>query len=142
MTRVDFYLLSTADPQERLRVACRLVEKAYHQSHQIFVHCSEPATATMFDEMLWNLRETAFIPHGNLHSDDADQTSPILIGGTPPEHSHDLLINLDRKICEDFGRFTRVLELVCQGDEEWVEIGRNNYRHYKNIGYPLHTHNL
>lgn len=142
MTRIDFYLLKSGDPQVRLQVACRLVEKAYHQQHQIFIHCSDAAIAAQLDEMLWNLRETAFIPHGNLHVDGADNASPILIGTQPPEHSNDLMINLDREIPEHFGRYTRVLELVCQGDEEWVEIGRANYRAYRDIGYPIHTHNI
>ncbi len=142
MTRIDFYLLKSGDPQVRLQVACRLVEKAYHQQHQIFIHCSDAAIAAQLDEMLWNLRETAFIPHGNLHVDGADNASPILIGTKPPEHSNDLMINLDREIPEHFGRYTRVLELVCQGDQEWVEIGRANYRAYRDIGYPIHTHNI
>jgi DNA polymerase-3 subunit chi len=142
MTRIDFYLINSDDPQARLRIACRLVEKAYHQNHQIFIHCSDPTTAAEFDDMLWNLRETAFIPHANLHIDSADNKSPILIGVEPPEHSHDLMINLDKTVAADFGRYTRVLELVCQGDPEWVQIGRDNYKHYRKIGYPLHTHNI
>lgn len=142
MTRIDFYLLKTADPQERLRVACRLIEKAYQQSHNVFVNCSDSLVAQQLDDMLWNFRESAFLPHANLHSDSTDIDAPILIGAEPPDACHDLIINLDTHVPKVFERFTRLLELVCQGDEAWVEIGRNNYRHYKQIGYPIHTHKL
>ncbi|MEY3017250.1 MAG: hypothetical protein RL336_385 [Pseudomonadota bacterium] len=142
MTRIDFYLLKTGDPQERLRVACRLIEKAYQQSHNVFINCSDSSVAQQLDDMLWNIRETAFLPHTNLHNEDIDSNAAIVIGAHPPEACHDLIINIDKTVPKVFERFTRLLELVCQGDEAWVDIGRNNYRHYKQIGYPIHTHNL
>ncbi|MBH8834849.1 DNA polymerase III subunit chi, partial [Pseudomonas aeruginosa] len=39
MTRVDFYVIPSADPSARLQVACRLAEKAWRL---FLIHNSEP----------------------------------------------------------------------------------------------------
>jgi len=140
MTDVDFYILDSSDAQARLTLACRLVEKAYNQGHQVFVHCKNEHLANEFDQLLWNFRDSAFIPHTNLHQQQDDKVQ-VLIGAEPPHHSHDLMINIDKSVPDYVGRFSRVLEIVCQ-HPEWVDAGRDNFRHYRNVGYPLKHHKL
>ncbi|MCR3873061.1 DNA polymerase III subunit chi, partial [Pseudomonas aeruginosa] len=43
MTRVDFYVIPSADPWARLQVACRLAEKAWRQGMQVYLHCADEA---------------------------------------------------------------------------------------------------
>ncbi len=140
MTNVDFYILDSADDQARLHLACRLVEKAYDQGHQVFVHCANQDLAEQFDTLLWNFKDSAFIPHSNLHQQQ-DANVQVLIGAEPPHHSHDLMINIDKTVPGFVGRFSRVLEVVCQ-HPDWVDAGRNNFRHYRDVGYPLKHHKL
>lgn len=140
MTQVDFYILDSQDDQARLFLACRLVEKAFNQGHQIFVHCEDSSLAAHFDQLLWNFRDSAFVPHCNLHVKEDDR-APVLIGALPPHHSHDVMINIDRVVPEYVGRFSRVLEVVCQ-HPEWVEAGRKNFKYYKDVGYPMKHHKL
>ena len=36
MTRIDFYLLSSDQPDTRLAYACRLAHKAWHKGHKVY----------------------------------------------------------------------------------------------------------
>ena len=48
MTKVDFYILPSADPAARLDFACKLTDKAWRMGHRIYLHCSdaEPVSYT------------------------------------------------------------------------------------------------
>lgn len=61
MTRVDFYVIPSADPDARLTIACRLAEKAWRQGMRIFVLCSDEAQRDALDARLWNFRGETFI---------------------------------------------------------------------------------
>ena len=43
MTKVDFYILPSADPSARLDFACKLTDKAWRMGHRIYLHCSDAA---------------------------------------------------------------------------------------------------
>lgn len=92
MTRVDFYVIPSADPSARLQVACRLAEKAWRQGMQVYLHCADEAQRSELDGRLWSFRGEAFIPH-SLAEEDAE--APVALGlGEPPGNHRDLLINL------------------------------------------------
>ena len=52
-----------------------------------------------------------------------------------------LLINLSHQVPEFFSRFERVTEIVVQSPAV-TESTRNNYRFYRDRGYPLESHDL
>ncbi len=92
MTRVDFYVIPSADPSARLQVACRLAEKAWRQGMQVYLHCADEAQRSELDGRLWSFRGEAFIPH-SLAEEDAE--APVALGlGEAPGNHRDLLINL------------------------------------------------
>ena len=41
--RVDFYVLAGSEARTRLKVACRIAEKAYLAGQRVFVWLDEPA---------------------------------------------------------------------------------------------------
>ncbi|MCO3488272.1 DNA polymerase III subunit chi [Pseudomonas aeruginosa] len=84
MTRVDFYVIPSADPSARLQVACRLAEKAWQ----------------------------AFIPH-SLAEEDAEAPVALGLG-EPPGNHRDLLINLTLEAPGFVANFSRVAELVVE----------------------------
>ena len=43
MTRIDFYQIDTNEPM--LLFACRLIDKAWRQGHQIYAYSNDEATA-------------------------------------------------------------------------------------------------
>lgn len=139
MTRIDFYLLSSAAPAQRLDYACRLAHKAWGSGHRIYLHCADEAQAQALDEHLWAFRPEAFLPHG-LHSESPHEAVVIGHGDEPGEH-HDLLINLSDQAPGFFSSFSRLAEIVVEHDPVRLPA-RERFRFYRERGYPLQTHNI
>jgi len=137
MTQIDFYQID--DKESMLMFACRLIDKVYHQNHQIYVHMGSASHATELDDLLWTFRADRFIPHA-LHS--AAISAPIHIGHEEDPGNHkDVMVNLSGQIPHFFSRFERVTEVV-PGEDTKRQNARENYRFYKERGYPLAYHDL
>lgn len=135
--RVDFYLLSDADPRARARYACRLAEKAFEQKLTVHVHCGDEAEAQSLDQLLWTFRDKAFLPHGRAGSDE-----PIEVGAAEPTGAaRQVLINLAPEVPEWYERFERVVEVVADGEGS-KHASRARFRHYRNRGCTLNTHEI
>ena len=61
--RVDFYVTADAGEQARLRLACRIAEKAYFAKQKVVVLCDDAEGLRRFDELLWTFGEGTFVPH-------------------------------------------------------------------------------
>lgn len=139
--RVDFYLLTNTEPEARLLIACRLIEKAYRRDHRVFICCNTQEDAERLDELLWTFKADSFIPH-NLQGEGPEPPPPVQIGhGPEPRGFDDLLINLSDVIPPFATRFQRIIEIVDVTDAA-KEIGRTHYRTYRDKQYTLHTHPL
>ena len=144
MTRVDFYILDSDDPVLRMRFACRLAEKAWRMGNRIHIHASDRMTAETLDNLLWETRPEAFIPHALT---PATKGTPIHIGygengyGKDGGQHHDLLINLCEDIPLFFSRFDRVSEIVTQIPEQ-LATSRERFKFYRERGYPLESHKI
>ncbi|GAB3378973.1 DNA polymerase III subunit chi [Spongiibacter taiwanensis] len=134
MTRVDFYILDSSDPDEVLRYCCRLVDKAYRQGHRICIVASDEPQLKRLDDMLWMVRPESFLPH----SEDTGDQVTLCLGDQVGDHC-DVLINLTPGVPATFSRFERLAEIVCQ-EAQRLAASRERYSYYKHRGYPLHTH--
>ena len=67
--------------------------------------------------------------------------SPITLGLDESEASGDLLINLGMSVPAFFNRFPRVAEVVIE-EAESRQAARENFRFYRQGGYPLQDHKL
>ena len=141
MTRVDFYILAAAEPQERLLFACRLTEKAYRKGHQVYLHAASAEQVTELNELLWSYRAESFIPH-NVVNDGATSPARVEIGHQDDPITHaDVMVNLADKIPTFFSRFMRVAEVVIQ-QPEVLANARDSFGFYRDRGYPMKTHDL
>ena len=139
LTKIDFYILPSAEPSARLDFACKLTEKAWRLGHRVYLHCSDSAQRLELDKRLWRFKGESFVPHSNTE-DQPDGT--IVMGLTEAPASHqDLLINLDLKVPEFFKRFARVAEVVVE-DPAVRLAARESFRFYREHGYPLQDHKL
>lgn len=139
MTRVDFYVLRSPAPADRLPVAVRLAEKALQQGLRVFINAADETQARALDEALWAARPESFLPHGPAGSDDAELIA-IGCGQDPGDHG-DLLINLELAVPGFFSRFQRVAEVVTQ-DEASLAALRASWLFYRERGYELNKHDL
>jgi DNA polymerase-3 subunit chi len=139
VTRVDFYVLENAAADARLLLAARLCEKAHRQGHRIYLHAPDEALARHMDDLLWTYRPESFLRHGLIGAADSET---IGIGWQEhPEGHDDVLINLGLAVVPFFSRFHRVAELVSRAPDSLPAL-RQNWRYYKDRGYPLHKHDL
>ena len=139
MTLVGFYVVQTSDTGQRLRVAARLVDKAFQRGHRVFINATDEAQASELNELLWSFRPASFLPHG-LHGQEHSET--IAIGwGQEPNNHNDLLINLQLEIPSFFSRFARVAEVVTQEPDSLAAL-RKSWTFYKERGYQLEKHDL
>ncbi|XOQ65782.1 MAG: DNA polymerase III subunit chi [Pseudomonas helleri] len=139
LTKVDFYILPSAEPSARLDFACKLTEKAWRLGHRVYLHCSDSAQRQDLDERLWRFKGESFVPHSNTE-DQPDGTIVMGLSEAPASHQ-DLLINLDLKVPEFFKRFARVAEVVVE-DPAVRLAARESFRFYREHGYPLQDHKL
>ena len=139
MTRVGFYVVQAAGEDQRLRVAARLVDKAFGAGHRIYINAASETQARTLDELLWSFRPESFLPHGANGDEDSEL---IAIGwGQEPVNHDDLLVNLQLDIPPFFSRFRRVAEVVTQ-DPASLEALRQSWRFYKERGYQLEKHDI
>jgi DNA polymerase III subunit chi len=139
MTRVDFYLLASAEERSRQRFACRLARKAHGMGHRVHIHTADADATREMDQLLWTFEDTAFLPHG---TDVNDPDSPVTVHeSAAPGDRCDVLINLAPEVPEFFGRFERIADVVG-GDAAAKARGRERYRFFKERGYPLEHHDI
>ena len=141
MSRIDFYIIEDGNQHARLRLVCRLIEKAYKAKHRIYIHTSNQSEAHHLDELLWTYRDDSFLPH-NLYGDGPNPAPPIQIGfDAIPEKQNDILINLSTTIPDFYPQFARILEVVSS-ETETQTISREHYKHYRSQGHDINTHKL
>jgi DNA polymerase-3 subunit chi len=141
VTQVDFYILESDSDDARLRLACRIVDKATQQDQHVFINSSSDVEAQKLDELLWTFSQGSFIPHKIVrHAVDAAPRESVVIGlnRAPPGERWDVLINLAADVPEFFSRYQRVAEVV-DGNAARREQSRDRYRFYRDRGYALNT---
>ena len=141
MTRIDFYLLKEESLTARNRYACRIIDKAYQQAHQVYVQVNSTAEAQQLDDLLWTFRDTSFIPH-HIYGEACTITPPVQIStqSAPAQHQ-DILLNLTSRIADHFQQFQRVIEIIPNITAARDEA-RNTYRCYRDAGCELNLHDL
>jgi len=141
MTRIDFYVSTNIGQDANLQLACRIAEKAYNLSHQVYIHMENADVARKLDDLLWTFRQGSFIPHC-LHTAPELAESAVVIGYEElPAITPQVLINLAGHVPEFFPRFERIAEIVA-GDETTRQAARERFKFYRERGYPLETHEL
>ncbi|BBM00222.1 DNA polymerase III subunit chi [Microbulbifer sp. GL-2] len=139
MTRIDFYILSSDQPQQADIFACRLAEKAYRSGLRVLVAVDNHERAAQFDQLLWTYREDSFLPHA--FQNEEQQSAVELNSGEDPGTHHGLLINLCSKVPKWFSRFDRLAEIVVQ-QPDTLQRSRLRFGHFRDRGYPLQSHKI
>lgn len=142
MPRVDFYILEEADAGARRRLACRLAEKAFAQSHRVLIITADDEEARQLDDLLWTFRDRSFVPH-ELTAPGRSSSAPVVIGTAESASgaSADILINVSDRMPEDLARFARIVEAV-DGEPGRLKAGRERYRSYRDLGYAPESHKI
>lgn len=141
---VDFYVLTSTDAKERLRLACRLAEKAYLSSARVLVWSDNALELSAFDDLLWTFADRSFVPHEPYREGEQWQEVPVLLSGPnepAPGDSFDVLLNLGGVVPPCAAQAERILEII-DADEARRQAGRARFRSYRERGLAPQTHHL
>jgi DNA polymerase-3 subunit chi len=144
VTQIDFYILEADSDDARLRLACKIVDKATQLDHHVFINSASAEEAQQLDELLWTFSQGSFIPHRVVREALTEPPAePVLIGlNQPPAPGRwDVLVNLAADVPDFFSRYERVAEVV-DGNAARRERSRERYRFYRDRGYKLNTHQV
>jgi DNA polymerase III subunit chi len=140
--RVDFYVSADAGEPARLRLACRIGEKAYLAKQTVVVLFDDPEALRRFDDLLWTFGDGSFVPHDTVTAEGAVCTAPVALttGALPADHA-DVLINLASAVPPSFEKFARVAEFL-DARPEVRAAGRERFRIYRGKSIEPQTHNV
>ena len=143
MTRVDFYILPNDSSEERLRLACRITDKALQQGLHVLINTDSPAESAKLDDLLWTFSQGSFIPHRIMGTAASKGVEPVLIGCgiAPASEELQVLINLAGTVPEFFGRCQRIAEIVDSNDLRRTQ-GRERWVFYRGKGCEPNTHQM
>ena len=142
MARIDFAFGAT----QKIAQACQTTLKQYLAGHKLLVYCSDAARLKAYDNKLWAVEPTAFVPHVMATDPLAEQT-PIWLVVSGLEQvltrapAEAWLLNLDEQCPPSLGNTARVLEIVSD-DEEDKTAARARWAQYKAAGHELKAHRL
>jgi DNA polymerase-3 subunit chi len=139
--RVDFYVLEGTAATARLKVACRLAEKAYLASQRALIWHTERSELEALDELLWTFGDGSFVPHEWLTSNAAAEAPVLLSAGAAPAEALDFVVNLAADP-PPFLRLTRRIAEIIDGDEGRRRAGRARFKAYRELGIEPLTHTL
>jgi DNA polymerase-3 subunit chi len=140
--RVDFYVLEESSAAGRLKVACRLAEKAYLAAQVALVWHTDVQELKAFDDMLWTFMDGSFVPHEMLISGASSSESPVLLSaGTAPPTTVDIVINLAADVPTCLAQTRRVAEII-DGDDSRRRAGRARFKAYRDLGIQPASHKL
>lgn len=145
-TQVDFYVLAGSDPAERLRFACRLVEKAWLKRHRVRVQFDAGGELEAFDRMLWTFSDRSFVPHRRAGEPDATPSPalpPVVIADSlaADPADGDVLVNLASTAPAATDGWARIAEVV-DADSGRRGLGRERFRAYRERGLAPATHEM
>ena len=137
--RVDFYVIEGAAGAARLKVACRLAEKAYLASQRALIWHTDRVELEALDELLWTFADGSFLPHEWLTSNAAPEAPVLLSAGATPAEGFDFVINLAADP-PPFLHLTRRVAEIIDGDEARRRAGRVRFKAYRELGVEPATH--
>jgi DNA polymerase III subunit chi len=139
--RVDFYVIDDASSAARLKLACKLAEKAYLASQSALVWHTDLEELRTFDEMLWTFSDGSFVPHEMLGATGIRDVPVLLSSGTPPSRNVDIIINLAQDVPPCLSQTRRIAEII-DGDDTRRRAGRARFKAYRELGVQPTSHNI
>ncbi len=134
MTRIEFFF----NVEDKLKKVAELSEKAVTKGRRLVVFAPDQDTVRSIESTLWSHLPVSFLPHCSSIHELAGETPIILDWQAEALPHHDVLINLQQDYPPFFSRFTRLIEIVGQ-DEEDKAHARARYKFYRDRGYEMRS---
>ncbi len=137
-----FYVLEEASSAARLKLACRITEKAYRARQHVLIWHTDPTELAMLDELLWTYGDDrGFIPHERIVPGTVCEAPVLLSTSIVPDGRIDVLINLAAAVPQVAAQAARIVEII-DGDPARREAGRARFKAYRELGLQPVSHNV
>ncbi|MHA1539563.1 MAG: DNA polymerase III subunit chi [Alphaproteobacteria bacterium] len=133
-TTVNFYHLTRASLDEALP---QLVEKAVKHGFKVQVLTSNDLMVEAIDAMLWTYKPEAFLPHGTEKTGNPEDQPVWITDKFENPNGATLLVLTEGAVPENFDGFEKVLNVFEGGDDEAVKTAREQWKAFKEQGFPL-----
>ena len=132
MTRIDFYF----NVANKSQLVADLVQTALNKRRQVTILAADEPAASQLSSDLWQAKPESFLPNVRANALHAAAT-PVLIGLQGDDlMQDDMLINLTNTEPSFFSRFTHLIELVSE-DEQDKMAARVRFKFYRDRGYEI-----
>lgn len=139
---VTFYVVDEPSSLARLRLACRITEKAFRAGQNVLIWHTDSAELATLDELLWSFGDDrTFIPHERVVPGAAAEAPVLLTTSVAPEAGIDVLLNLASEVPEIAARAARIVEII-DGDIRRREAGRARFKAYRERGWQPVSHSV
>jgi DNA polymerase III subunit chi len=132
MTRIDFYFNVKNKPQ----VLANLVEAAVVKRRQVTITTTDEAVAKQLSVNLWQYKAESFLPNVLANHTAAAQTPVVIHWQENALHQDELLINLTPTQPTFFSRFTHLVEIVSDDEQDKINA-RTRFKFYRDRGYDI-----
>ncbi|MDX1801475.1 MAG: DNA polymerase III subunit chi [Marinobacter sp.] len=137
-----FHILPQTTEEARHLHAVKLVDKAWSQGDRVCLVCDSVRQADALDELLWQHRPDAFIPHSVIPDAATRCPDPVGILLYPPAAADwDTVIILSAALPADADRFRR-LALVAHNEPSVLDQARSHFRQLRTLGIEPNVHDL
>ena len=136
MTRIDFYF-NVVNKQQLL---AELVKGALNKRRKVTVLADNAESAREISASLWQQPVEGFVPNVLVDNVLALQTPVIIHWQQNPLLQDDMLINFAEVRPSFFSRFTQLVELVGEDEQDKV-AARARYKFYRDRGYEVKSIN-
>jgi len=143
VTSVDFYILPSEHESSFRNFVCKIVEKSYNRYPRTVLLVDNLDDARLFDDLLWTFRQGSFIPHGMGDSPALSDVPPVHIATSRSDTTGaaNVLVNVSSVLPSAPANYDRIIEIVDKHPTRRTQ-GRDRYRHYRELGLSLETHDL
>ncbi len=132
MTRIDFYFNVSNKPQ----LLAELVQGALNKRRLVTVLVNNAEKASEISANLWQQDAKSFMPNVMVNDALAENTPIVIHWQENALLQDDMLINLTQTEPSYFSRFTQLVELVGE-DEQDKLAARGRYKFYRDRGYEI-----
>ena len=141
MTRIDFYF----NVANKSQLVADLVQTALNKRRQVTILVADEPAASQVSSDLWQIKPESFLPNVRANALHAAAT-PVLIGLQGDNLKNDaiqfnaiqddMLINLAATEPSFFSRYTQLVELVSDDEQDKI-AARVRFKFYRDRGYEI-----
>ncbi|KAA3632035.1 MAG: DNA polymerase III subunit chi, partial [Proteobacteria bacterium] len=126
---VEFYLLENPSDSGVMRLACRVVEKAWQTGNRVWLLARDGPQGDALDELLWTFSQGSFVPHAR-RGEDSD--APVVVATEPPDprDRFDVIVTLHSDPLDEPFHRLRIADIIGAGESEQQQA-RLRYQVYR-----------